>query len=206
MDQIVSDPPVQQAESKRTSKYDKPNQMVNNFPRPSKALPMPPQNETELPKPISTRVSKAMPSPPPDEVQNYDPPKPDISANNNFNRETEDLKDLPALPPKLITIAPGSSKDLLETPAHTMAKQKITSELENVITRRPYVQLLILPLNAMFDSQSINMTSPVRFGRNNTTEHKSFLAFSTLVVSRNHADIIARDGDVMFPLLNLIFE
>jgi hypothetical protein len=56
--------------------------------------------------------------------------------------------------------------------------------------------VLLVPLNAMFDMRAIEMTVSHRFGRNNTTNHPAFKGFGTLVVSRNHVDMFERDGKV----------
>lgn len=58
------------------------------------------------------------------------------------------------------------------------------------------LRLLLVPLNAMFDMQALDMTISHRFGRNNTSNHSAFQGFSTLVVSRNHVDLFERGGKV----------
>ena len=62
--------------------------------------------------------------------------------------------------------------------------------------------VLLVPLNAMFDMRAIEMTISHRFGRNNTTNHPAFKGFGTLVVSRNHVDMFERDGKVCLPTQN----
>ncbi|KAJ2994738.1 hypothetical protein HDV02_001350 [Globomyces sp. JEL0801] len=57
-------------------------------------------------------------------------------------------------------------------------------------------QLLLIPLNGMFDIKVLDLSIPNRMGRNNTTNHPAFKAFGTLVVSRNHIDIFARNEKV----------
>ncbi|KAJ3310973.1 hypothetical protein HDV04_004490 [Boothiomyces sp. JEL0838] len=56
--------------------------------------------------------------------------------------------------------------------------------------------VVMIPLNGMFDMQSIDLKESHRFGRNNTTNHPAFKGFGTLVVSRNHVDIFEREGKV----------
>jgi hypothetical protein len=68
--------------------------------------------------------------------------------------------------------------------------------LNSFNNRSKYLQLLMIPLNGMFDMRILDLSQPHRFGRNNTTNHPCFKAFGTLVVSRNHLDIFAKDGKV----------
>jgi hypothetical protein len=86
----------------------------------------------------------------------------------------------------------------------TIAEDEAESEnLNNTIHRMhqfntPFknYNVLLVPLNAMFDMRAIEMTVSHRFGRNNTTNHPAFKGFGTLVVSRNHVDMIEKDGKV----------
>lgn len=59
-------------------------------------------------------------------------------------------------------------------------------------------QLVFVPLNAMSDIfvYSLDTSKAIRLGRNNTTGHKRFKPFGTLVVSRNHLDIFFKNGRV----------
>jgi hypothetical protein len=68
--------------------------------------------------------------------------------------------------------------------------------LNSFNNRSKNLQLLMIPLNGMFDMRLLDLSQPHRFGRNNTTNHPCFKAFGTLVVSRNHLDIFARDSKV----------
>ncbi|KAI8904483.1 hypothetical protein EDD86DRAFT_80371 [Gorgonomyces haynaldii] len=58
-------------------------------------------------------------------------------------------------------------------------------------------QILMIPLNAMFDFCVYSLGKPLRLGRNNTEGRPNFKAYGTLVVSRNHAEIYVNDGMVL---------
>nr|KAJ3417946.1 hypothetical protein HK105_000563 [Polyrhizophydium stewartii] len=57
-------------------------------------------------------------------------------------------------------------------------------------------RVLIVPLNGMIETCMLDLSTPTRFGRNNSTGHPNFRAFSTLVVSRNHMEIFEHEGKV----------
>lgn len=50
-------------------------------------------------------------------------------------------------------------------------------------------QVILIPLNGMFDTGYLNLTIPNRLGRHNGTNYPRFLAFPSQVVSRNHMEI-----------------
>lgn len=70
-------------------------------------------------------------------------------------------------------------------------------ELRSVEAPTNFVRLLCIPLNGLFNMFAIDISNSCRFGRNNSTEHGNFVAFPSLVVSRNHTDIVTIDEQVL---------
>jgi len=57
-------------------------------------------------------------------------------------------------------------------------------------------QVILIPLNGMFDLCYLNVSQVNRLGRSNNTNHPSFMTFNSQVVSRNHCEIWDDDGRV----------
>ncbi|KAI8809008.1 hypothetical protein BJ742DRAFT_771462 [Cladochytrium replicatum] len=53
----------------------------------------------------------------------------------------------------------------------------------------PAPQIILIPLNGMFDLCYLNLGSHNRIGRSNTENHERFKAFPSQVVSRNHMEV-----------------
>jgi hypothetical protein len=70
-------------------------------------------------------------------------------------------------------------------------------ELRSVEAPTNYLRALFIPLNGLFNMFATDLSNSCRFGRNNSTDHGNFVAFPSLVVSRNHTDIFIRDKEVL---------
>lgn len=102
-------------------------------------------------------------------------------------------EEQPSIPFDPTVPTPEESKEPL--------KRTISMQTLNVwMAPQKHTQILMIPLNAMFDIQALNMTEAHRFGRNNTTNHPYFKGFPTLVVSRNHADFWEKRKKVNFDI------
>ena len=100
-------------------------------------------------------------------------------------------EDPPSIPFDPTISVPGESREPIKK---TISMQTLNTWM----VPQKQTQLLMIPLNAMFDIQALDMTETHRFGRNNTTNHPYFKGFPTLVVSRNHADFWEKRKKVIF--------
>jgi hypothetical protein len=112
----------------------------------------------------------------------------------NFAKETQSLSKQSLNSQNL-----KSSNSMISIPIETKETKDRTPSLQNLnpwMIPQKFTQILMIPLNAMFDIQSLAMTETQRFGRNNTADHPHFTGFPTLVVSRNHAEFWMKKNKV----------
>lgn len=69
------------------------------------------------------------------------------------------------------------------------------SALQAVIEDQ-HTQVILIPLNGMFDLCYLNLSKPNMLGRSNTQKHARFKVFLTQVVSRSHVEMWEEDGKV----------
>lgn len=130
----------------------------------------------------------------------------DASKYSDFNvvREVEEPKEIDIR--KQVTTKVSNQVDVAQFES-TGSLEAEESRLEDKTSILPihlhrwakpktFTQLLLVPLNAMFDLKSLELTKTHRFGRNNSTEHPAFQGFGSLVISRNHLDIFLKDNRV----------
>lgn len=95
---------------------------------------------------------------------------------------------------------PSSSRDVhLPDDPNEYHPAISTSSLLPWKTPMSTIQVLLVPLNAMFDMEALDMSFEHRMGRglgNNSDGYEGFMGFATLVVSRKHLDLFQRDGSI----------
>jgi len=60
------------------------------------------------------------------------------------------------------------------------------------------LQMVLVPLNNMFEICTVDLNEPVRFGRSNVDNVENFISFRSLVISRTHAEIWSDNDKVSF--------
>ncbi|ORX53330.1 hypothetical protein BCR36DRAFT_323520 [Piromyces finnis] len=58
------------------------------------------------------------------------------------------------------------------------------------------LQMVLVPLNNMFEICTIDLNEPIYFGRSNVNNVENFMTFRSLVISRTHAEIWNEDGKI----------
>jgi len=58
------------------------------------------------------------------------------------------------------------------------------------------LQMVLVPLNNMFEICTLDLNEPIRFGRSNVNNVENFMTFRSLVISRTHAEIWSEDDKV----------
>lgn len=127
---------------------------------------------------------------------------PELESKNKNNSNMNEMKPfLPEFIARDISFN-LSQDDSVENSPIDVAKIKASAVVPYwiyIIPLNTKYQVIFIPLNAMSDvfCYSLDETTSIRLGRNNLNGHKKFKAFGTLVVSRNHMDMILQ-GDSVF--------
>jgi len=58
------------------------------------------------------------------------------------------------------------------------------------------LQMVLVPLNNMFEICTVDLNEPIRFGRSNVDNVENFMSFRSLVISRTHAEIWSEDDKI----------
>jgi len=65
------------------------------------------------------------------------------------------------------------------------------------------LQMVLVPLNNMFEICTIDLNEPIEFGRSNVNNFDNFMIFRSLVISRTHARIWSEDGKVCIQIFKI---